>query len=283
MGKLLPLLLRVAEEPPLRIAARALVKRLPTSIRTKAHWDVSPRPQYLAGVLAAADQAAQEGVEQISAYEFGVAGGNGLLALGDIAAAVQAETGVSISVYGFDTGSGLPELTGDYRDYPDHWQSGDYPMDEEALRRRIGANTHLIIGNIRDTLMDALARIPEPIGFVAVDVDIYSSTRDILKMFLTPERRMLRRVFMYWDDVDLIFTHRFAGELLAMEEFNCISKDVKIDAWRSISKQRPFPEVSWLKRMYIAHDLAAISRAAAQPQQRRAKVIAVDDETGNTG
>jgi hypothetical protein len=26
---------------------------------------------------------------------------------------------------------------------------------------------------------------------------------------------------MYCDDVDLRFTHRFAGELLAIEEFNC--------------------------------------------------------------
>jgi hypothetical protein len=211
MNKLISFASRLAQEPPLRLFSRAVVKRLPTSIRTKARWDTASRPQYLAGVLAAADEAIQEGVKEISAFEFGVAGGNGLLALGEIAEAVQAETRVKISVYGFDTGSGLPELTGDYRDYPDHWQAGDYPMDEPALRGRLNPNTSLIIGNIRETLPASLRKIPEPAGFVAVDVDIYSSTRDVLRMFSTSDRKMLRRVFMYWDDVDLIFTHRFAG------------------------------------------------------------------------
>jgi hypothetical protein len=280
VNKLSIFLNALVEEPPFRLFARAAVKRVAKSVRTRARWDVASRPQYLAGVLAAADEATQEGVRAISAFEFGVAGGNGLLALGDIAAAVEAETGVKIAVYGFDTGSGLPELTGDYRDYPDHWRPGDYPMDEEGLRQRLRPNTQLIIGNVRDTLPEALARIQESIGFVAVDVDIYSSTRDVLRMFSNPSRKMLRRVFMYWDDVDLMFTHRFAGELLAMEEFNCINQDVKIDQWRSISKQRPFPEASWLKRMYIAHDLAAISRTHTT---RQVRVIGADDEEGNTG
>jgi hypothetical protein len=200
--------------------------------------------------------------------------------LGEIAEAVQAETGVKISVYGFDTGAGLPELTNDYRDYPDHWQEGDYPMDEPALRKRLKSNTSLIIGNIRETLPENLGRIPEPAGFVAVDVDVYSSTRDVLWMFSTANRKLLRRVFMYWDDVDLIFTHRFAGELLAMEEFNCSTSGVKIDRWRGIQKLRPFPEAAWLQRMYIAHDIEAISNVR---RTRKAKVITLDDSKGNTG
>jgi hypothetical protein len=280
VNKLLIFWNALAEEPPFRLFTKAVVKRVARSVRTRARWDVASRPQYLAGVLAAADEAIQEGIGAITAFEFGVAGGNGLLALGDLAPAVEAEIGVKVAVYGFDTGSGLPELTGDYRDYPDHWRPGDYPMDEEGLRRQLRPNTQLIIGNVRDALLQTLPRIKESVGFVAVDVDIYSSTRDVLRMFSMSERNMLRRVYMYWDDVDLPFTHRFAGELLAMEEFNCISQDVKIDQWRSISKQRPFPEASWLKRMYIAHDLAAISRATTS---RKVRVIGMDDEEGNTG
>jgi hypothetical protein len=53
-----------------------------------------------------------------------------------------------------------------------------------------------------------------------VNVDIYSSTCDVLRIFSNRKRKMLRRVFIYCDDVDLMFTHRFAGELLAIEEFN---------------------------------------------------------------
>jgi hypothetical protein len=280
VNKISAFLRRFSEEPPFRLFTKIAVKRLAKSVRTKARWDVASRPQYLAGVLAAAEEAIEEGVKEISAFEFGVAGGNGLLALGDIAAEVESETGIKIAVYGFDTGAGLPELTGDYRDYPDHWQFGDYPMDEEALRKKLRSNTKLIIGNIRDTLPVELPRIPETVGFVAVDVDIYSSTKDVLQLFANPNRRMLRRVFMYWDDVDLMFTHRFAGELLAMEEFNCSNNGVKIDRWRNIAKMRPFPEASWLNRMYIAHDIEAISRVNLN---RAVKVIKVDEEIGNTG
>jgi hypothetical protein len=280
LSKLTAFLGRMGEEPPFRLISKIAIQRLPVSIRTKARWDVATRPQYLAGVLAAADEAIKEGVKEISAFEFGVAGGNGLLALGDIAAAVEAETGVRIAVYGFDAGSGMPELTGDYRDYPDHWQAGDYPMNEEALRRKLRKNTTLIIGDIRDTLPDNLPRIREAIGFAAVDVDIYSSTCHVLRMFADPGRRMLRRVYMYCDDVDLPFTHRFAGELLAIDEFNRSNAGVKIDEWRGISKLRPFPEAAWLKRMYIAHDLDAITKVRSQ---RASKVIRLEDAVGNTG
>ena len=259
MSKIQEFLKRLCEEPPFRLFGKAAVKRFAKSVRTKARWDVASRPHYLVGMLAAADQALKEGVAEISAFEFGVAGGNGLLALSDIAAEVESETRIRIGVYGFDAGTGLPELTGDYRDHPDQWQPGDYPMDESALRQKLRSNATLVIGNIRDTLPKHLPNIRGKIGFVAVDVDAYSSTCDVLGMFLETNRRMLRRVFMYFDDIDWIFNHRFAGELLAIREFNSRSEAVKIDQWRGVARQRPFPEEAWLNRMYIAHDLAAIS------------------------
>ena len=68
---------------------------------------------------------------------------------------------------------------------------------------------------------------------------------------------------MYFDDVKRIFNHRFAGELLAIDEFNAINENVKIDRWRGITEGRAFPESDWLERMYVAHDLEAISKAHA--------------------
>jgi hypothetical protein len=280
MNKLSAFLRRLSEEPPFRLFTKAVIKRFPVSIRVKSRWDVVSRPQYLAGVLAAADEAIRDGVKEISVFEFGVAGGNGLLALADLAELVEVETGVKIAVYGFDAGAGLPEFAGDYRDYPDRWRSGDYPMDEAALRRRLKPNTTLVIGNISKTVPEYMPRILEPIGFVSVDVDIYSSTRDLLKMFTLPNKKMLKRVYMYFDDIDLPFTHKFAGELLALNEFNASNAKVKIDRWRSVDKQRPFPESAWLKRMYISHDLNAISNASVT---RKVAVISVDQATGNTG
>lgn len=238
-----------------------MVRVFPASVRVKATWDVSPRPPYLVGVLRAADQAARLGIPEISVVEFGVAGGEGLLALQEIAAAVEQETGVRIAVYGFDTGKGLPESGRDFRDHPDRWKSGDFPMDESQLRRVLGSRTTLIVGDVADTVPVFVRETQtSPVGFIAVDVDLYSSTCAALQMIAMPEKRMLLHVPIYFDDVAQLHNHRFAGELLAIEEFNAANSTVKIDRWRGIMDDRAFPEAGWLSRMYIAHDLEAISK-----------------------
>src|SRR5712664_3973338 len=89
--------LRLATEPPFRLFVKGIIKALPTSIRTKANWDAVDRPHYLVGVLEAVDEAAREGISEISVIEFGIAGGNGLLSLEKYAAAVEGETGVRIA------------------------------------------------------------------------------------------------------------------------------------------------------------------------------------------
>lgn len=117
---MLDLINRLAMEPPFRIVARALLKRLPISSATRALWDLGTRPPYLVGLVAAAQQAKLQNVAEISAMEFGVAGGAGLIALQDDARSVERDTGVAIKVFGFDMGAaGLPEFIGDYRDHPD--------------------------------------------------------------------------------------------------------------------------------------------------------------------
>jgi hypothetical protein len=265
--KFLLLFKRFAEEPPFRIFARAFIKTFSTSIRTKSRWDAVARPHYLVGVLAAADQALREGVSEISVIEFGVAGGNGLLALEEYATAVEKEAGVKIAVYGFDTGEGIPEMCGDYRDHPDQWKAMDYPMDEQLLRWRLSKRTTLLIGNVAQTVPEFVGNMQRsPVGFIAIDVDLYSSTRDALQIFSLPGKRMLRRAVMYFDDIDFFFNHKFAGELLAIDEFNAKNNTVKIDRWRGIANGRIFPEHPWIKKMYIAHDIHAISQVTLSRQ-----------------
>jgi len=262
MNVLLRLGLRVAMEPPFRLLARAFVRSAPISVRVKAAWDAVSRPQYLVGLLAAADEARSEGVKSISAIEFGVAGGSGLLALAEYAEAVTRETGVAIDVYGFDLAVGLPSFCGDYRDHPDQWRPGDYPMNEGSLRRRLAGRATLLLGDVAETVPAFVAGIQaSPIGFIAVDLDLYSSTRDALNVLTLPGKRMLRHVVMYFDDIDLVFCHRYAGELLAIEEFNTTPATVKIDVCRGIQNGRAFPDSAWLRKMYVAHDLEAISGA----------------------
>jgi hypothetical protein len=218
----------------------------------------------LNGVLFAAEQARMENVDAISVIEFGVAQGAGLLALERIAAAVEEATGVRIYVYGFDAGpGGLPDFIGDHRDCPDIWRPGDYPMDVASLQAKLSPRTTLVLGNLRDTVPRFIANYdPPPLGFAAVDVDLYSSTVWALQILALPDKRILRHVPLYFDDIDLYRVHQYAGELLAVAEFNERETDIKIVEWRGLKRNRPFPEEGWLERMFMAHDLAAISRCS---------------------
>ena len=251
---------RIFEEPPFRLVTYFVVKLFAKSIRTIDRWGAVDRPHYLAGVLAAADQALREHITEISVFEFGVAGGNGLIALQTYADAVEKETGVSIRVFGFDTGEGLPEPCNDYRDHPDQWMVSDYKMDIPKLQRRLAERTELRLGNIKDTVPRFVLENHPPVGFIACDVDLYSSTMDMFQILTLPGKRMLRKVFMYFDDVDFIFNHRFGGELLAIQEFNESNPLVKIDEWRGLKKGKVFIDQLWFEKMFIAHDLDAINR-----------------------
>ena len=94
---------------------------------------------------------------------------------------------------------------------------------------------------------------------VAFDLDLYSSTTQALRVLSMTGRRTLDHVALYFDDTEHSVSHRFAGELLAISEFNDMNTHVKIDHWRGLKNARPFPDASFLPKMYIAHDLQAIS------------------------
>jgi hypothetical protein len=257
------LLQRLAVEPPFRLFTKHILALLPCSLATRAKWDLSARPQYLVATLFAAHQARAERIPEISVIEYGVAGGNGLVALQEEAQAVEQATGIAIRVYGFDAGpGGLPNFCGDYRDHPDIWRPGDYPMDVKSLEARLAPRTKLILGDIRERIERFREEFdPSPIGFMAVDVDLYSSAAAALRALdLCP---ILQHVPLYFDDIDLDGCHRWAGELLAIDEFNEKHADRKIDRWRGLKNKRPFPELAWIDRMFICHDLQSITRCTS--------------------
>jgi hypothetical protein len=260
MKSLSTILRRLAAEPPLRLFVKQTLSLFPCSIETRARWDLSARPHYLLGLLFAARQAQEQQIAKISAIEFGVAGGAGLATLQNEAEAVTGATGVSIQVYGFDAGpGGLPSFCGDYRDHPDFWKPGDYPMDVAQLRAKLNPRTSLILGDIGKTVEKFREDYdPSPIGFISVDVDLYSSSVAALRVLDLCS--ILRRVAIYFDDVDLVVCHQWAGELLAIAEFNANHPNLKIDRWRGLRNERPFPELHSLDKMFICHDLESISK-----------------------
>ena len=269
-GRAKRIALSLCMEPPSRLFARKIVKHEPFSIRTKAAFQGANKIPYLLGVLGAADEARAQGVPRISVLELGVAGGNGLVALQNFAAKVEADTGVGISVFGFDAGGGISTApTGDYRDHPDRYQQGDFPMDEARLRARLSDRTTLILGDVAETLPRSAAdTLSDSLGFVAVDIVLYSSTKNALNALFGKRRNILLRVPLYLDDINGFWTHRWAGELLAVEKFNRGHSGVKIDVWHRPFRTRPFPEEEWVQKMYVAHDLAAISALSERRPQR---------------
>jgi len=262
IGSWIPsVLVAVAKEPPFRRLAKPLIRALPFSPAVKSLWDAVDRPQYLFGVLHAAAHA-KDGATSV--IEFGVAAGHGLLALQRCAAAVERAAGVRVHVYGFDTGSGLPKGTGDYRDHSDYWQPGDFPMDVENLRLRLHQHTELVLGDVADTVMTQ--RFAAPVGFIAFDLDLYSSTVAALSILRRSDVPRPRRIALYFDDINGEHNHDSAGELLAIDEFNRKVASTRIDRWRGLRDGRPFPEASWLESMYLAHDLDAITSFVRNPR-----------------
>src|SRR3954462_6390867 len=84
-----------------------------------------------------------------------------------------------------------------------------------------------------------------PLGFISFDLDLYSSTRNALEILRSPKRKMLRQTLLYFDDISFLIDHRWASELLAIEEFNAKTTDVKIDRWHNIRGDGPFPEAPY--------------------------------------
>ena len=149
------------------------------SYETKLQHGTIDRPNYGYCLYNAAKLAARLGYPRMSAIEFGVAGGNGLISLERHAATICNLLQIEIEIYGFDTGQGLPKPI-DYRDLPYHWKEGFYKMDRQALESRL-QRAKLVLGDVADTLVTFFEKYrPAPIGAISFDLDFYSSTKNAL-------------------------------------------------------------------------------------------------------
>jgi hypothetical protein len=226
------------------------------STRTKVDYGILPYAHYAYGVFWAATLASRLGIPRISAIEFGVAGGQGLVALERNSKEIAAATGVAIDVFGFDTGSGMPAPI-DYRDLPHIWGSGFYRMDVEKLRARLDT-AKLVLGDVATTVRQWIEERHAPIGFVAFDLDYYSSTTAALQILAGDTASHLPRVHCYFDDVtsnDLGCMNPYVGELLAIREFNDRWPDRKICRIELLRVHRHRWE-KWQDRMFAFHDFS---------------------------
>lgn len=213
------------------------------------------RPHYTWGMAHGAYLAQQLGIPRISVIELGVAGGNGLVALDQAAALVEKALGVEIDVFGFDSGTGLPKPQ-DYRDLPNLWAPGDFPMDEAALQQRL-QRAQLFLGLVEETIPTFLQSRPAPLAFISFDLDLYSSTVAALPLLEADPDLLLPRVQCYLDDI-LGFTFaEFNGERLAVAEFNARHPQRKISPiyGARFYVPPPYSNAIWVEKLYMAHIL----------------------------
>ena len=245
-------ILRRATQAP---EVRSLWRRFPFgSLSTRIRYGVFDRPHYAYGVYFSADLAKRLDLKAVSVIEFGVAGGRGLLALENIAGLVGKDLGIRIHEVGFDSGLGMPAPV-DYRDLPHVWGTGFYQMDIPRLRATLSPSTELALGPIEETI---LAWVPHaPIGFVAFDLDYYSSTKSALRLFQRESTSMwLPRVYCYFDDLmwpEHACHNEYMGELCAIRAFNEEQIDKKICPIHMLRQIRVHEE-PWNGMMYVLHD-----------------------------
>ena len=240
------------------------------TFREKELFGLVRRPNYTYGMLRAADTASFFGKSAVTACEFGVATGNGLINMAEVADLIKAETGVQIRVVGFDTGAGLPAPQG-YKDHPELWSDGDFAMEDPALlRARLQGKAELILGDISDTIDDfSRSLTPEcPLGFVSIDVDIYSGTVAALRVLHGTPELYLPAMSFYLDDIGSYFSNSSCGELCAVKEHNLAHALRLIDIDRSLPGRHLGSEVNWYRAMHVCHVLDHPFRT--QPRSRGA-------------
>jgi len=247
---------RLAE--PLHLNLIAIFVWLFGSYRSKIAFDLIVRQQHAYCLLKAADRALKLGYKSVSVIEFGVASGAGILNIQKIASRIQKITGVKFDIYGFDNIVGMPTHL-DYRDHPDLYKEGDYKMNYELLKKQLNQNVKITNGNIKNNVREFIKNLSpqSPIGFVAIDVDYYSSTVDALTVFDDDDAsKYLDIVYLYVDDIGNELHNSLCGELLAIREFNDRHNKMVIEKHSFLENTRVFRRANWLKHIYFLHNLA---------------------------
>lgn len=237
-----------------KFIVKNLIKKLPLmTFIGKIAWDAVPRPEYCYGVLQAAQQAHSLKIKKISVIEFGVGRGHGLITLENAALRISNYFNIQIDIFGFDLGIGLPKPV-DYRDLPYYWRQGLFKMDIDTLEKKL-KKSHLLIGDVSKTIPDFINSNTAPIGFVAFDLDFYSSTKSALNLFNARHCLFLPRVVCYFDDIlsnDMVYHSEFTGVPLAIEEFNQKNSDRKIAKMHGLRYIRMIPD-TWNEKIFVFH------------------------------
>jgi hypothetical protein len=242
---------------PLHLNILSIFVALFGSYKMRIACDLVVRQQYAYSLLKTAELALAQGLRSVTVIEFGVAAGAGLVNICEISRNITKLTGVDFEIFGFDSGTGMPPPR-DHRDHPEVFSEGSFPLiDRSALMRALPHNAKLILGDIQETLPFFISRLSasSPVGFVVIDVDYYSSAKECLNVFLGAADNYLPWTLVYLDDTGFESANPWAGELLAVREFNEENETRKIHLFEGLRHKRLFKHTSWFDQVYLLHVL----------------------------
>jgi hypothetical protein len=233
------------------------------NIVDKIKYDTVPRQPYAFGLGEAFRLASRNkkklSIKRLVIVEFGVASGAGLLNLCRISEKLSTYYGLDVKLIGFDSGEGMPPPV-DFRDHPEKYLDGDFPPhDRKLLDSSLPSNAEVVYGPILNSLgqLDEMLTEGDIISFVSIDVDYWSSTVDCLKIFDNEGLSFLPLLPMYFDDVNNVDHHPYAGELLAIIEYNKQSASKKIVQMNQLRNWRLFKNALYLEQMYWFYDFSS--------------------------
>jgi hypothetical protein len=211
------------------------------------------RPDYAWGALQSLNLAKVLAIPRVSFIEFGVAGGNGLVALENVAQYLQAIFDIEIDIYGFDAVGGLPKSR-DHRDLPNLWQEGSYSMNTEKLERRL-KKAKLMLGLVEETVPKFLESQFAPVALIAFDLCFYSSTMKAFRILEADHSILLPRIHCFFRNILGRTFGDHNGERLAISDFNASHEMQKISKIYGLQYYlgSPLGQQRWVEQFYMAH------------------------------
>ena len=255
---------------PIHLNLISIFIKLFGNLELKIKWDLIIRQHHAYGIFEAAKFAKKLNLKEITIIEFGVANGAGLINIQNICSKISKFLGINFRIYGFDNLTGLPTIE-TYKDHPDLYMSSDYPItDINYLKKKLDKNVELILGNVSSTIetFNKTDLTNCPIGFVSFDLDLYSSTKNALKVFDRESKHLLPIVNLYIDDLASPKHNSRCGVLLAINEFNSESKFRFIEQHSFLQKQRIFQRARWINHMFQLHVLDHEDRNKVRNRER---------------
>ena len=250
---------------PLHLNILSIFVALFGNYKMRIACDLVVRQQYAFSLLKTAELALAQGLRSVTVIEFGVAAGAGLVNICEISRNITKLTGVDFEIFGFDSGKGMPPPR-DHRDHPEVFSEGSFPLiDRSALIRALPQNAKLILGDIEETLPSFIAHLSasSPVGFVVIDVDYYSSAKECLNVFIGAPDHYLPWTLVYLDDTGFESANPWAGELLAVREFNEENEMRKIHLFAGLRHKRLLKHTSWFDQVYLLHVLDHARRSVS--------------------